>query len=164
MKYAWIDQHKAVWPISAMCRTLGVGKSGYYARHHRANSAVSVLRAQEQAALCAAIAEQCRRHKQRYGRPRMTDQLRKLGFAVNHKRVGREMKRMGLQCKLRRKYKICTTDSNHAYPIAANVLNRQFEQDAPNKAWVADITYIRTGEGLVRRQGGHGYDLLIDLF
>lgn len=147
MKYAWIDQHKAVWPISAMCLALGVGKSGYYARHHRARSAAFTLREQEQAALGAAIEQQCKRHKQRYGRPRMTDQLRKLGFTMNHKRVGKVMKRMGLQCKLRRKYKICTTDSNHAYPVAANVLNRQFTQDEPNKVWVADITYIHTDEG-----------------
>jgi putative transposase len=147
VKYAWMDEHKSMWPISAMCSVLGVGKSGYYATKRRTNSAARVLREQEQAALCAAIEQQCTRHKQRYGRPRMTDQLRKLGFAVNHKRVGKEMKRMGLQCKLRRKYKICTTDSNHGYAIATNSLNRQFTQDAPNKAWVADITYIHTNEG-----------------
>jgi putative transposase len=77
----------------------------------------------------------------------MTDQLRKLGFAVNHKRVGKAMKRLSLQCKLRRKFKICTTDSRHNYAIAPNSLDRQFTQPAPNKAWVADITYIHTGQG-----------------
>ena len=147
MKYAWIDEHKAQWPISAMCHVLGASKSGYYASIGRSNSTATALREQEQAALCAAIEQQCKRHKQRYGRPRMTDQLRKLGFAVNHKRVGKAMKRMGLQCKLRRKYKICTTDSNHDYATAPNSLNRQFTQDEPNKALVADITYIHTNEG-----------------
>jgi putative transposase len=52
-----------------------------------------------------------------------------------------------LQCKLRRKYKICTTDSKHSYSIAPNILQRRFTQEAPNKAWVADITYIHTTEG-----------------
>jgi len=147
VKYAWIDEHKAMWPISNMCHVLGVGKSGYYASKRLASSAAAQLKRQERAALCAAIEEQCKHHKQRYGRPRMTDQLRKLGFVVNHKRVGKEMRRLGLQCKLRRKYKICTTDSKHDYAIAPNHLNRQFTQDAPNKAWVADITYIHTVEG-----------------
>ena len=148
MKYAWMDEHKDMWPISTMCSVLGVAKSGYYANKRRTTSQASASRVQEQAALCAAIEQQCKRHKQRYGRPRMTDQLHKLGFAVNHKRVGKEMKRMGLQCKLRCKYKICTTDSKHNYTLAPNSLNRQFTQDAPNKAWVADITYIRTAQGL----------------
>ena len=146
-RYAWIDEHKALWSVSAMCHVLSVSKSGYYASKRRTSSEAAQLKEQEQAALCAAIKEQCKRHKQRYGRPRMTDQLQKLGFAVNHKRVGKEMKRMDLQCKLRRKFKICTTDSKHEYGIAPNSLNRQFTQVAPNKAWVADITYIHTAEG-----------------
>jgi transposase InsO family protein len=77
----------------------------------------------------------------------MTAQLRQMGFAVNHKRVGKEMKRLDLQCKLRRKYKICTTDSKHGYTIAPNLLERCFTHEEPNKAWVADITYIHTNEG-----------------
>lgn len=147
MKYAWMDEHKAVWPVSAMCRALSVCKSGYYAGKHRQAGWVAQTRAKAQEDLHAAIKQQSMRHKQRYGRPRMTDQLRKLGFSVNHKRVGKEMKRLDLQCKLRRKYKICTTDSKHGYGVAPNSLNRQFSQEAPNKAWVADITYIHTNEG-----------------
>jgi putative transposase len=68
-------------------------------------------KAKAQEDLHAAIRQQSIHHKQRYGRPRMTDQLKKLGFSVNHKRLGKDMKRLDLQCKLRRKYKICTTDS-----------------------------------------------------
>jgi putative transposase len=145
--YAWIDEHKSVWPVSAMCTALGVSKSGYYASKCRANHQGVKQRAKQQDELSAAIRQQSQRHKQRYGRPRMTDQLKKLGFAVNHKRVGKEMKRMDLQCKLRRKYKICTTDSKHGYGIAPNILERRFTQVAPNKAWAADITYIHTNEG-----------------
>ncbi len=130
-----------------MCIALGLSKSGYYASKHRACSQIAQQRAASQEKLQTAIKEQSQRHKQRYGRPRMTVQLRKLGLTVNHKRVGKEMKRLDLQCKLRRKYKICTTDSKHGYGIAPNVLERCFTQDAPNKAWVADITYVATGQG-----------------
>jgi putative transposase len=147
VKYAWMDEHKSVWPLKAMCAALGMSKSGYYASKHRGQAEKAQQRAKQQGQLSAAIKQQSQRHKQRYGRPRMTDQLRKLGFAVNHKRVGKEMKRMDLQCKLRRKYKICTTDSKHGYGIAPNILERRFTQEAPNKAWAADITYIHTAEG-----------------
>ncbi len=147
MKYAWMDQHKSAWPIQTMCAALGLSKSGYYAGKHRAQGQRAQERAKQQADLSSAIQQQSQRHKQRYGRPRMTAQLRKLGFCVNHKRVGKEMKRLDLQCKLRRKYKICTTDSKHGYGIAPNVLERCFTQGAPNKAWVADITYVATGQG-----------------
>jgi putative transposase len=142
-----MDKHKAIWPVSAMCAALGMSKSGYYASKHRTIGQTAQARAKAQEDLQAAIKQQSIRHKQRYGRPRMTDQLKKLGFSVNHKRVGKEMKRMDLQCKLRRKSKICTTDSKHSYGIATNILERRFTQDAPNKAWVADITYIHTAEG-----------------
>lgn len=145
--YAWIDEHKATWPVSAMCAALGVSKSGYYASKCRSRGERAQRRGKERERLCRAIQQQSQRHKQRYGRPRMTDQLRKLGFSVNHKRVGKEMKRLDLQCKLRRKYKICTTDSKHGYGVAPNLLERHFTQEAPNKAWVADITYIHTAEG-----------------
>jgi putative transposase len=145
--YAWMDQHKSVWPLKAMCAALGMSKSGYYASKHRAASQSTQKRVKQKDELSAAIQQQSQRHKQRYGRPRMTDQLKKLGFSVNHKRVGKEMKRMDLQCKLRRRHKICTTDSKHGYGIAPNILERRFTQEAPNKAWVADITYIHTAEG-----------------
>lgn len=110
MKYAWIDQHKSTWSVQAMSGALGVSKSGYYASKLRTSSEAAQNRAKKQAELSTAIAQQSQRHKQRYGRPRMTAQLRKVGFAVNHKRVGKEMKRLDLQCKLRRKYKICTLE------------------------------------------------------
>ena len=60
--------------------------------------------------------------------------------------VARLMRREGIAAKTRRKFR-CTTDSNHDRPVAENVLDRQFEPEAPNQAWTADITYIATGEG-----------------
>jgi Transposase and inactivated derivatives len=67
------------------------------------------------------------------------------------------MKKMGLKCKLRGKYKV-TTDSSHKEPVAENILNREFKQTEPSKAWVSDITYIQVQEGFIY------LTTLIDLF
>jgi putative transposase len=64
----------------------------------------------------------------------------------NHKRVARLMRLEGLYGR-RKRHKVRTTDSQHPYPVAPNLLNREFEADAPNEKWVADITYIPTREG-----------------
>jgi putative transposase len=56
------------------------------------------------------------------------------------------MREDGLRSKTRRKYRV-TTDSNHNLPVAENLLERKFEQEAPNRAWTSDITYIWTQEG-----------------
>jgi putative transposase len=147
VKYAFITEHKKTWPVAIMCRVLNVHSSNYYA-HLKAQLSES---AQQQAASQAHLENAIRRtvtaSKQCYGRTRVTTELNKQGIAVSEKRVGEAMKALDLQCKLRRKYRICTTDSNHNYHIADNILNRQFEQAAPNQAWVCDITYIPTREG-----------------
>lgn len=85
-------------------------------------------------------------YRGRYGSPRIYDDLRDMGIRCSKKRVERLMREMGLRARHKRKYKV-TTNSKHNYPIAPNLLNRQFKVDAPNKVWVADITYIRTFEG-----------------
>lgn len=158
MKYAWITQNKSHWAVSIMCPLLGVCTSGYYAYHRRSQTQASKQRLIRQQALKDAISEQSNLHKRRYGRVRMTVALKQLGFAVNHKRVGALMKQMGVQCTLRRKFKICTTDSKHHHATAPNTLARQFEQTAPNRAWVADITYIYTLQGWMYAA------LVVDLF
>ncbi len=61
-------------------------------------------------------------------------------------KIRRMMRVNGLRSAWKRKF-VHTTDSKHDLPIAENVLNRQFEPEAANKAWVADITYIRTRSG-----------------
>ncbi len=89
-----------------------------------------------------------RRHRGRYGRRRMTPEIREaLGQAVNHKRIGRLMREHGLGSRKRRPFRVVTTDSRHAHPIASNVVQRDFTTTAPNQKWLADITYVRTDEG-----------------
>ena len=69
------------------------------------------------------------------------------GHAVNEKRVARAMREHGLQSHKRRRFRVVTTDSKHAYPVAPNVPERDFETTAPNQKWLADMTCVPTDEG-----------------
>ena len=81
-----------------------------------------------------------------YGRPRMTEELKELGLAVGHRRVGRLMKQNAISVVRTRKHK-ATTDSNHRFNIASNLLDRDFTASGPNQKWAGDISYIWTREG-----------------
>lgn len=81
-------------------------------------------------------------HAGRYGYRRVHDDLLDLGLQTSKERVRRRMKCLNLRGIQRRKFK-CTTDSDHRLPVMQNVLNQDFEADAPNRKWVGDITYIR---------------------
>ena len=80
------------------------------------------------------------------GRPRMTEELKELGLEVGHRRIGRLMSENGIEVKRNKKFK-ATTDSNHAFNIAPDLLNRDFHADAPNQKWAGDISYVWTREG-----------------
>ena len=81
-----------------------------------------------------------------YGRPRIVRGLREQGIQVSHERVRNSLKRQDLRPVYKRPYRV-TTDCVHDKPIAPNVLDRRFDGWRVNQAWVADITYIATGEG-----------------
>ena len=81
-----------------------------------------------------------------YGSPRVHQELRAHGVRVSRKRVERLMRETGLQGRQKRRF-VRTTDSQHAFPIAPNLLDRHFERATPNAAWVGDVTYIATGDG-----------------
>lgn len=136
-----------------MCRVLLVSRSGYYRWRKRPES----RRAIENRRLDAHIKVIYNKHKGRYGSPKITDELNDNGFQVSKNRVARRMKAIGLRSIVRRKY--CpTTDSKHTYPVAANLLQRDFSASAPNTVWVSDITYIAT-------EGGWLYlTVFLDLF
>ena len=76
----------------------------------------------------------------------MHRELRAHGVRVSKKRVERLMRENGLQGRQKRRF-VRTTDSRHAFPIAPNLLERHFERETPNAAWVGDVTYIATGDG-----------------
>ena len=125
-----------------MCRILKVSRSGYYSWRRRPES----RRARENRRLEAAIKEIYGKSKGRYGSPKITAELRGLGWRVGKNRVAVRMREAGLRSVVRRKFRP-TTDSRHEYPVAPNLLDRNFTASRPNQAWVSDITYIRTISG-----------------
>jgi putative transposase len=94
----------------------------------------------------AHIREQHRLSLQSYGRPRMTEELQELGLKVGHRRIGRLMRDNGIKIVRTQKYK-ATTDSNHTFNIAPNLLDQDFSADGANQKWAGDISYIWTSEG-----------------
>ena len=142
MKYAWIENNRDEYTVSRLCRVLLVSRTGDCQWRVRPLSA----RALANAALDAQVATIHRDSRRSYGRPRITQQLRQQGQCVSAERVRRSLMRQGLRPVYRRAY-VVTTDSAHRLPVAANILDRRFDGWQPNRAWVADITYVTTGEG-----------------
>jgi putative transposase len=126
----------------ALCRNLEVSKAGYYAWRDREPS----IRAQTDDRLRQTIRIIHRKSRGRYGMPTIHAELKETGFRIARKRVARLMKLENIQGKKRRACRV-TTMSSHSYAVAPNLLNRQFSADAPDVAWVADITYFATREG-----------------
>ena len=142
MKFAFIAEDEVAFPVAVLCRVLGVSPSGYYAWARRPAS----VRAHRDEELGARVRAAHAASKGRYGSPRVHAELCANGEKVGRKRVARLMKAANLAGRKRRKFR-STTDSNHAFPIAPNVLERDFTATAPNEVWVTDITSIWTREG-----------------
>ena len=142
MKYAFILDNRHSWSIAAQCRALKVSRSGFYAWLIDETSD----RSQANQVLDLKIIDIFKTHKKRYGVPRITEELRDQGYCVNHKKVEKRMKLLGLKAKQAKKFK-ATTDSNHKQPVACNLLNQDFSASAPNQKWAGDITYIWTQAG-----------------
>jgi putative transposase len=138
----FMRDHVADFPVNVMCEALGVSRSGYYDWASRAESA----RAAADHALAAEIRAAHAASRGRYGSPRVHAELRARGRRVGRKRVARLMRGMGLAARRRRRFRR-TTDSSHAFPIAPNLLGRNFTAEAPDRVWLADLTYIWTTEG-----------------
>ncbi|KZE17980.1 transposase [Sphingomonas hankookensis] len=143
MKFAFIEQHASTWPVNVMCRMLGVSRSGYYDWRGRAPS----TRTTANLALLGDVRRLQARHQGRYGSPRMHAALRAEGHRCSRGRVERLMRRHRIRALAGRRFRPCTTDSRHYLPIAPNLLAQNFVATAPNTIWLADITYIATGEG-----------------
>jgi putative transposase len=131
-------------PIATMCRALGVSPGGYYARLKRPPSA----RALADAELSARIAAIHRRSRATYGAPRIHAELKEQGIRVGCKRVARLMRVAGLHGASRRNWIITTVRDHQARP-APDLVERNFAAPAPNRLWVADITYIPTWAGFL---------------
>lgn len=143
MKYAFIKEHRHQWPLPLLCQLLEVSRSGYYDHLQRQPS----LRQQWRCELKAQIRRVFQTSAGIYGSPRVWRQLREEGLCCNQKTVAKLMKQQDLAALHRRAFKVQTTDSQHDYPVAPNLLKQWFCSWAPDRIWTADITYIPTGEG-----------------
>jgi putative transposase len=142
VRYSFIRDHRGQFRLAALCRVLRVSKSGYFAWLKRSKS--SRQRANE--ALVARIKAAHKRSHRTYGRRRIQIQLRREGVSCSPNRVARLMHTEGL-CGLRRRRFRATTDSRHSFPVAPNLLARNFTAAAPDQVWVSDITYLACEEG-----------------
>ena len=140
--FKFIGDEQTSFPVKTLCRTLGVSTSGLYSSKKRQES----KREQEDRRLSVRVRAAHAESREVYGSPRIHRVVQEQGIHVSRKRVIRLMQAAGLRGKVRRRW-VRTTDSNHAFPIAPNILARQFVAQGPNERWVGDITYLRTPQG-----------------
>lgn len=141
VKYHIIYRHRTEYPVSVMCAFLGVSRSGYYTFVQRLG------RPEKDAALAKSIAEQRERSFGTYGYRRMWLWLKSQNIYRNPKTVLRIMKKYDLLSEIRRRRKWQQMGQQvHKY---ANLLNREFRADGPNRKWVTDISYIHTRQGVL---------------
>ncbi|WP_336221452.1 IS3 family transposase [Citrobacter amalonaticus] len=140
MKYVFIEKHRAEFSIKAMCRVLRVARSGWYAwRLHRHQ-----IRPRQQFRLTCdkAVHQAFTAAKQRYGAPRLADELPE----YNIKTIAASLRRQGLRAKAARKFSAISY-REHGLPVSDNLLKQDFYASGPNQKWAGDITYLRTDEG-----------------
>jgi putative transposase len=142
VKYAWIEEQSDQFAVSRMCQVLRVSRTGYLQWRVREPSSRQRSNDKLGAQLRVIHAENDRS----YGRIRLWKALIGQGQRVGQERVRRLMKLNGLRSVHRRPYRV-TTCSAHSKPVAENLLDRRFGQTEVDRAWVADITYVSTGEG-----------------
>jgi transposase InsO family protein len=143
VKFAFVKEHRKVWPVGVICRVLGVARSGFYAWLRRAPSAHR-RRREELAVKIRAIHQDNRRV---YGSPRIHQALTAGGESVCENTVASIMRGKGICAKKKAKFTPRTTDSRHESALAPNTLDRQFDVELPDRKWAADITYICTDQG-----------------
>jgi putative transposase len=142
LRYRFISTAREAYPVTLLCQTMRVTRSGYYQWREGNHSGHS----QESAKLVLLVREIHKNSGGTYGSRRMVKALCVLEIACGRARARTLMKLAGVSAKQRRKFK-ATTDSRHNLPVAPNLLNREFEVAQPNRVWVSDITYIWTAEG-----------------
>ena len=143
MKFTFVREHRRLWPIRVICRVLKVSPSGFYAWRKRPPSA----RARRRQELLEKIRIAHQENQELYGSPRVHRALLIDGQSVSRNTVARLMRQAKIRAKSRRRFIPRTTDSAHQKPVADNKLNRDFGASSVNRKWLADITYIPTGEG-----------------
>lgn len=142
MRFQLVDRAKKDFPVHRLCKVLGVSQSGYFAWKDRPAS----RRQREDMILLAHVRSAFALSNGAYGSPRMTRELHDRGLAVGRRRTARLMRENGLIARQKRRFKR-TTDSDHGFPVAPNLINQNFVAMGRNQKWGADISYVWTREG-----------------
>ena len=142
MRFRFIQQQRQRVSISMLCAVLDVSRSGYYAWQKRKPSA----REQANQELIEQIQRLFSWSRSTYGYRRIHASLVEQGIVCSRNRVARLMRQLRLLGRRRRRFRV-TTQSRHNFPVAPNLLARNFWATVPNQKWLADITYVRTGQG-----------------
>jgi putative transposase len=143
MRFRFIEDRRADYPVRILCDVLEVSPAGYYAWRSRPESRRSTANRQ----IVNDIKRVYRDTYGRYGSPRIHVELKAQGRGASRGRIERLMRRHGIRAIMARPYRVRTTDSRHGLPIAPNLLDRNFVAPAPNCVWLADITYVETDQG-----------------
>ncbi len=136
--------HKAAASVARVCRLLERPRSTYYARRSRKPTKRDVQRARLEMEIRATF----KQHRGRYGSPRIREALARAGHSCSEGRVAREMQRIGLRARQRRRFRH-TSASNPAHMPSENLLCRNFTAERPNQVWVGDVTQLETRSGIV---------------
>ena len=144
MKYAFIRSHRNELGVRLLCRALRVSKSGYYDWSARPESRRS-LRDRE---LLVHIRHVHEVSRQAYGAKKTWLELKAQGVACGKHRVARLRQRAGIEARRKRRFRL-TVEHHHSAAAAPNLIQRQFGRSAPNRAWVGDMTFIRTRAGFL---------------
>ena len=139
--------------MSVLCDVMQVSRSGYYVAIDRPLS----QKTQRENRLLLEVKTLAKTSHHSYGSRRMAKALQQKGYAVGRSAARSLMQKAAVECKQRRRYSV-TTQSQHDFRIAENVLNREFMVDTPNRVWITDITYLWTEEGWLYLAG------VVDLF
>ena len=145
MRYHFIQEHYGQFRNSVMFRVLGVRASAFYTWKKRPVS----QRVRQKQQLATHIDELFHDSEGRYGSPRIHRDLKAVGVKCSPKRVAQIMKEQRLVAHQPRKF-VVTTDSNHGFPVARNLLDRKYQVEnvvGLNRAWAGDITYVPTAQG-----------------
>lgn len=141
MKFGFVAKHRGAWPVNLMCEVLGVSRSGFYAWLTRPRSQRSV----DDEVLGARVHQSFVASDRTYGARRVWHDVLALGHRCGLHRIERLMRVQALRARPRRRG--LPKDRGERSAVADNVLDRQFQAEAPNQKWVADFTYIWTAEG-----------------
>lgn len=141
MKFGFVAKHREAWPVNLMCEALGVSRSGFYAWLSRPRSARSL----DDEVLGRQVRHSFLGSDRTYGARRVWHDVLAFGQRCGLHRIERLMRAQALRARPRRRG--LPQDRGERSAIADNVLDRQFQADAPNQKWVADFTYIWTAEG-----------------